>query len=160
MGKAAYLFTRNSQKKQEEWRNKYGGTQASRLAEDEAKAKKAADKARDKERKKAKKEAAAKALADVQKNSEVKTEKKEEKKSIEATGEKVELPLRGAVAEEEAPPLLLRLERRMMTDVDALVAFLDISLRPVSKVTRHEAVVQRMRLIMSGSASIKKKEGL
>jgi methionyl-tRNA synthetase len=104
IGKAAYLFTKIPEEKEEEWRNKYGGTQASRLAEEEAKAKKAADKARDKERKKAKKEAAAKAFADAQKNPEAKTEQKEEKKSIEATGEKVELPLRGAVAEEEAPP--------------------------------------------------------
>jgi methionyl-tRNA synthetase len=54
IGKAAYLFTKIPDEKEEEWRIKYGGTQASRLAEDEAKAKKAADRARDKERKKAK----------------------------------------------------------------------------------------------------------
>lgn len=54
IGKAAYLFTKIPEEKEEEWRSKYGGTQASRLAEEEAKAKKAADKIRDKERKKAK----------------------------------------------------------------------------------------------------------
>lgn len=54
IGKAAYLFTKIPEEKEEEWRKAYGGTQASRLAEEEAKAKKAADKARDKERKKAK----------------------------------------------------------------------------------------------------------
>jgi methionyl-tRNA synthetase len=57
IGKAAYLFTKIPDEKEEEWRIKYGGTQASRLAEEEAKAKKAADRARDKERKKAKKAA-------------------------------------------------------------------------------------------------------
>jgi len=67
IGQGCISLHKDSPKKEEEWRNKYGGTQASPLAEDEAKAKKAADKARDKERKKAKKEAAAKALADVQK---------------------------------------------------------------------------------------------
>jgi methionyl-tRNA synthetase len=76
IGKAAYLFTRIPEEKEEEWRKQYGGTQASRQAEEDAKAKKAADKVRDKERKKAKKEAAKSA----------------------------ELPLRGAVAEEQAPP--------------------------------------------------------
>ena len=54
IGKAAYLFTKIPEEKEEEWRIKYGGTQASRLAEEQAKAKKAADRARDKERKKAK----------------------------------------------------------------------------------------------------------
>jgi methionyl-tRNA synthetase len=86
IGKAAYLFSRIDEKKEEEWRKRYGGTQASRLADEEAKAKKAADKARDKERKKAKKAAA---------------------KAGEATPQepqKVELPFRGAVAEEQAPP--------------------------------------------------------
>jgi methionyl-tRNA synthetase len=48
------LFTKIPDEKEAEWRSAYGGTQASRLAEEEAKAKKAADKARDKERKKAK----------------------------------------------------------------------------------------------------------
>ncbi|RDL38089.1 Nucleotidylyl transferase [Venustampulla echinocandica] len=87
IGKAEYLFTRIDEKREDEWRSKYGGTQASRLAEEEAKAKKAADKARDKERKKAKKLAA---------------------KSGEAVAtpesSKTELPLRGVVAEEQAPP--------------------------------------------------------
>lgn len=54
INKAAYLFTKIPEEKEAEWRDKYGGTQASRLAEQEAKAKKVADKARDKERKKAK----------------------------------------------------------------------------------------------------------
>jgi methionyl-tRNA synthetase len=58
IGKAAYLFQKIDDKKEEEWRTKYGGTQASRLAEEEAKAKKKADKEREKERKKAKKAAA------------------------------------------------------------------------------------------------------
>jgi methionyl-tRNA synthetase len=91
IGKAAYLFTRIDESKEAEWREQYGGTQASRQAEAEAKAKKAADKARDKERKKAKKEAAAAAAA-------AKTD------GAPKGGEKVELPLRGVVAEEQAPP--------------------------------------------------------
>jgi methionyl-tRNA synthetase len=86
IGKAAYLFTRIDEKKEEEWRTKYGGTQASRLAEEEAKAKKKADKERDKARKAAKK-AAAKAAGGEAK-----------------VGEQTELPLRGKTAEEQAPP--------------------------------------------------------
>ena len=43
IGKAAYLFQKIDDKKEEEWRTKYGGTQASRLAEEEAKAKKKAE---------------------------------------------------------------------------------------------------------------------
>ncbi|TQS38560.1 hypothetical protein Golomagni_00930 [Golovinomyces magnicellulatus] len=54
IGKPEYLFTRIPDEKINEWREKYGGTQATRLAEQQAKAKKLADKARDKERKKAK----------------------------------------------------------------------------------------------------------
>ncbi|CAG8972486.1 hypothetical protein HYALB_00001176 [Hymenoscyphus albidus] len=88
IGKAAYLFTKIDDKKEKEWRTRYGGTQASRLAEEEAKAKKAADKLRDKERKKTKKEAA----------------KKGEDAKKEEVEKKVELPLRGVVAEEQAPP--------------------------------------------------------
>ncbi|KAK6604793.1 methionyl-tRNA synthetase [Botrytis cinerea] len=93
IGKPAYLFTRIDEKKADEWRKQYGGTQASRLAEEEAQAKKKADKARDKERKKAKKEAerAAKAAGGA--------EKKEPDAGIET-----EIPLRGKVAEEQAPP--------------------------------------------------------
>jgi methionyl-tRNA synthetase len=78
IGKAAYLFQKIDDKREKEWREKYGGTQASRLAEEEAKAKKKADKEREKERKKA---------AD----------------NLEK-GEKTEIPLRGQVAEEQAPP--------------------------------------------------------
>lgn len=54
IGKAEYLFKRIPDEKEIEWREKYGGSQSSRIAEQQAKAKKAADKARDKERKKAK----------------------------------------------------------------------------------------------------------
>lgn len=89
IGKAAYLFTKIPDTKEAEWREAYGGNQASRLAEEQAKAKKAADKARDKERKKARKAAAAAG------------KENEEKKAGYAT---VELPLRGKVAEEQAPP--------------------------------------------------------
>jgi len=84
IGKAAYLFSRIDEKKGEEWRTRFGGTQASRLADEEEKAKKKADK----ERKKLKKEAAKKEAGGA------------EKKEVEAT----ELPLRGKVAEEQAPP--------------------------------------------------------
>jgi len=86
IGTAAYLFTRIDDKKEKEWREKYGGTQASRLAEEEAKAKKAADKARDKERKAARKA------------------QKAEEEAKGKTGETTDLPLRGKVAEEQAPP--------------------------------------------------------
>ncbi|EKD13902.1 uncharacterized protein L3040_005486 [Drepanopeziza brunnea f. sp. 'multigermtubi'] len=131
IGKAAYLFTRIDEKKEEEWRNKYGGTQASRQAEEEAKAKKAADKARDKERKKARKEAANAAGSSAEaskspdaakdtdakegtgaKDSEPKLDLESQiKKNLEALkgtrlskeGE-TELPLGGKTAEEQAPP--------------------------------------------------------
>ncbi|RDW60881.1 nucleotidylyl transferase-2 [Coleophoma cylindrospora] len=88
IGKPAYLFTTIDPKKEEEWRTQYGGTQASRLAEEEAKAKKKAEKEKDKEKKRLKKEAekAAKAGAAAQ------------------SAEPVEIPLRGKVAEEQAPP--------------------------------------------------------
>jgi methionyl-tRNA synthetase len=85
IGKAAYLFQKIDDQKEKEWREKYGGTQASRLAEEEAKAKKKADKEREKERKKAKK-------ANPSKASELEN------------GEKAEIPLREKVAEEQAPP--------------------------------------------------------
>lgn len=88
IGKAAYLFTKIPDEKEEEWRIKYGGTQASRLAEEEAKAKKAADRARDKERKKAKKGAA----------------KAGEGAAKVENGAAIEVSLRGKVAEEQAPP--------------------------------------------------------
>lgn len=96
IGKPAYLFTRIDEKKAEEWRKQYGGTQASRLAEEEAQAKKKADKARDKERKKAKKEAerAAKAAGGAEKKD----------APAPATAIETEIPLRGKVAEEQAPP--------------------------------------------------------
>lgn len=96
IGKPAYLFTRIDEKKAEEWRKQYGGTQASRLAEEEAQAKKKADKARDKERKKAKKEAerAAKAAGGAEKKD----------APAPAAAIETEIPLRGKVAEEQAPP--------------------------------------------------------
>jgi methionyl-tRNA synthetase len=98
IGKAAYLFTRIDESKEAEWRDAYGGTQASRLAEAEAKAKKAADRARDKERKKAKK-----AAAEAEKTGEAPAEAKSGEGPAKA-GEKVEIPFRGVVAEEQAPP--------------------------------------------------------
>ena len=116
IGKAAYLFTNIKPEMEAEWRKKYGGTQASRLAEEEAKAKKAADKARDKERKKAKKEAAKSASSEpTNKVAGTKAEsgsgvvgKSENGHHAAAIGSaadgKVELPLRGAAAEEQAPP--------------------------------------------------------
>ncbi|CAJ2502734.1 Uu.00g101280.m01.CDS01 [Anthostomella pinea] len=62
IGKAAYLFSRIDEKKIEEWKDLYGGTQSSRAAEAEAKKKKQEDK----EKKKAKK-AAQKAAEAAQK---------------------------------------------------------------------------------------------
>ena len=122
IGKAAYLFTNIKPEMEEEWRKRYGGTQASRLAEEQAKAKKAADKARDKEKKaasKAKKaaEAAAKKEGGESTN-EVEGKKAESDSGVVEKSEggdsataagagsdaKVEIPLRGAVAEEQAPP--------------------------------------------------------
>jgi methionyl-tRNA synthetase len=99
IGKAAYLFSKIDDKKVEEWRSQYGGTQASRLAEEQAKAKKKADKERDKERKKAKKAAAA-ANKDGENGEAVSAGKKEE---VEAKKQDVEIPYRGKVAEEQAP---------------------------------------------------------
>ncbi|KAI0134715.1 methionyl-tRNA synthetase [Xylariales sp. AK1849] len=55
IGKAAYLFTRIDEKKIAEWKEKYGGTQASRAAEEAAKRKKQEDKERKKARKAEKK---------------------------------------------------------------------------------------------------------
>ncbi|KAI1845146.1 hypothetical protein JX266_008693 [Neoarthrinium moseri] len=66
IGKAAYLFSRIDEKKIAEWKEKYGGTQASRAAEEAAKKKKQEDKERKKARKAEKKaaEAAATTSAD------------------------------------------------------------------------------------------------
>jgi len=94
IGKAAILFAPIDPAKEEEWRRNYGGTQASRAAEEAAKAQKAADKLRDKERKKARKAAAA-----VNGEASVSGSKEETAKE---EGEKLVLPLRGAVAEEQA----------------------------------------------------------
>lgn len=57
LGKAEYLFTRIDEKKIAEWKDKYGGTQASRAAEEAAKAAKEKKKQEDKDKKKAKKAA-------------------------------------------------------------------------------------------------------
>ena len=51
IGKASYLFTRIDEKKEEEWRNMYGGTQAERQKKDEEAAKAAAKKAAKKSKK-------------------------------------------------------------------------------------------------------------
>ena len=116
IGKAAYLFTNIKPEMEKEWREKYGGTQASRLAEEQAKAKKAADRARDKERKKAKKEAAKNQDAvKSESTNEVAGKAAEsvdggvDKKSnggdhTGSTADSRKLPLRGVVAEEQAPP--------------------------------------------------------
>jgi len=87
IGKAAYLFTRIDDKKEAEWKERYGGSQATRELEAKEKAAKAADKLRNKERKAAKK--AAEKVA------------KEKAK----TSAPIDLPLReGRAAEEQAPP--------------------------------------------------------
>lgn len=82
IGKAAYLFTRIDEKKEAEWRDKYGGTQASRALELAAKEKKAADKVRDKQRKAEKKaaEALAKLKLEGSKESEAEGSKGQESK--------------------------------------------------------------------------------
>ncbi|TAQ91439.1 hypothetical protein B7494_g193 [Chlorociboria aeruginascens] len=90
IGKAAYLFTKIDDKKEEEWRIRYGGTQASRLAEEEAKAKKKADR----DAKKAKKAAIAEKLG----------ESSTAMDGLSTGVEKLEVPLKGVTAEEEAPP--------------------------------------------------------
>ena len=51
IGKAAYLFTRIDDKKEAEWRQMYGGTQAERLKKEQDTAKKAAGKAKSKAKK-------------------------------------------------------------------------------------------------------------
>jgi methionyl-tRNA synthetase len=99
IGKVAYLFQKIDDKKEKEWKEKYGGTQASRLAEEEAKAKKA-DKEKGKERKGAKKAAGG---LDNGGKKEEKTKEKTEEKIKEKIEEKTEIPLRGQVAEEQAP---------------------------------------------------------
>jgi methionyl-tRNA synthetase len=84
IGKAAYLFTNIKPEMEDIWRDKYGGTQASRLAEQQEKAKKAETKARDKDRKKEKK---AKAEALVKKSTRIEEDKAVE--SIQVEGLKV-----------------------------------------------------------------------
>jgi len=93
IGKPEYLFTRIDEGKEEEWRVKYGGTQATRALAEQEKLKKVADKKRDKERK-----AAKKAAEKLKKEGGGEKEKEKEKEG--ETG----IPFRGKVAEEEAPP--------------------------------------------------------
>ena len=117
IGKAAYLFTNIKPEKEKEWREKYGGTQESRLKEEQEKAKKAADKARDKERKKARKEAAKTETKDGSTNELAGKSADGGSRAVRKSGsggppaavggaadDKAELPLRGVVAEEQAPP--------------------------------------------------------
>ncbi|KAI9841700.1 MAG: putative methionine--tRNA ligase, cytoplasmic protein rar1 [Sclerophora amabilis] len=54
IGKAAYLFTRIDEKKEEEWRAMFGGTQAERIKKEEETARKAAKKEDKKKKKQAK----------------------------------------------------------------------------------------------------------
>jgi methionyl-tRNA synthetase len=103
IGKAAYLFLKIDDKKVEEWKTKFGGTQASRLAEEEAKAKKKAEKEREKERKKAKKAAAAAGQSPGALAGEVSNATFKEKREGKAAEEK-KFPFRNKVAEEQAPP--------------------------------------------------------
>ncbi|KAJ2901718.1 methionyl-tRNA synthetase [Zalerion maritima] len=95
IGKAAYLFSRIDEKKIAEWKEKYGGTQASRAAEEAAKKKKMEEK----EKKRAKKAAARAAKAAGEgapadgKSSEEKTSRP--LSSAPGPGETKELPVRG-----------------------------------------------------------------
>jgi methionyl-tRNA synthetase len=132
IGKAAYLFTRIPEEKENEWRNKYGGTQAQRQEEEAAKAKKAADRARDRERKKAKVRKRRSFLAFIwgclvqfrgrswrlfefliqrvqllipfQKEATKASGSITDTKLANKKDEEVEIPLRDKVAEEQAPP--------------------------------------------------------
>lgn len=93
IGKAAYLFSKIDEKKIDEWRDKYGGTQASRAAEEAAKKKKAEEK----EKKKAKKAAAraAKVVEDGDASTSKPVKKEKRSGSGLAPGETKDLPLRG-----------------------------------------------------------------
>ncbi|KAG9241293.1 tRNA synthetases class I (M)-domain-containing protein [Calycina marina] len=85
IGKAELLFTRIDPKDVEGFKEKYGGSQAEKKAEAEKKAKKAEDKAKSKAR-------------------------KAERKAAEAAKvSQTEMPTRGKVAEEQAPPPLAAL---------------------------------------------------
>lgn len=79
IGKAKYLFTQIDPKKEEEWREMYGGTQAERLKKEEETAKKAAVKAAVKA-KKAERKA---------KNPEHQVEKEQAQQCVEEMGTKV-----------------------------------------------------------------------
>lgn len=91
LGKAEYLFTRIDDKKVAEWRDRFGGTQASRAAEEAAKKKKQEDRERDKARKAAKK--AAKKAAEADQGDEAKTPDDKAPHTV-ATEEIKTLPIR------------------------------------------------------------------
>jgi len=101
IGKAAYLFSRIDEKKITEWKEQYGGTSESRLAEAEAKRKKAEQKERDKARRAARK-AAKVTEAQAGPSSEGAAASKEQEKAAQpvpephtaATEELQELPVR------------------------------------------------------------------
>ncbi|TPX06897.1 uncharacterized protein E0L32_002393 [Thyridium curvatum] len=93
IGKAAYLFTRIDEKKVQEWKDKYGGTQATRAAEAEAKRKKQEEKERKKAKKAAQKAAAA-ADADAEQQ-----QQQQQQQHTTATEERKELPIREKPAE-------------------------------------------------------------
>ncbi|KAF8862433.1 methionyl-tRNA synthetase [Acephala macrosclerotiorum] len=104
IGKAAYLFTKIPPEKEQEWKERFGGTQAARAEEEAAKAKKAADKARDKERKRLKKEAAKLEAAQYGNKTETSTEATPAAAEEKIKDAETELPLRGKLTEEKAPP--------------------------------------------------------
>ena len=79
IGKAKYLFSHIDEKKADEWRELYGGTQADRLQRDEETAKKAAKKVADKARK------AARKLGKSETSGEAKESKMLEPMSVEAS---------------------------------------------------------------------------
>ena len=83
IGKAKYLFSTIDLKKEEEWRDLYGGTQAERLKKDEEAAKKAAKKAAEKAKKGAKK-----AAQKAQPNGESTTGAESAQQGVEATATK------------------------------------------------------------------------
>ncbi|KAH9892399.1 tRNA synthetases class I (M)-domain-containing protein [Xylariomycetidae sp. FL2044] len=98
IGKAAYLFSRIEEKKVQEWKEMYGGTQASRAEEAAAKKKKQEDK----DKKKAKK--AAQKAADAAKAAVGKGDKGQESKpEPKMDGSVKSLPIREKLTEKEGP---------------------------------------------------------
>ena len=96
IGKAEYLFTRIDEKKVAEWKDKYGGTQASRAAEEAAKRKKQEDKERKKARKAEKKASEPSAAG-----SSSQTDASSEQPKIDGTVKN--LPIREKVLDKEGP---------------------------------------------------------